>query len=119
MVQSLMPLHIQNPQPPKICRTGVRPSHQRHIVGTNNGSCRGINLHLARAFYDDDVVCLIDVLLRERYLRDDDMHVRLSLPAKQLRRTLQFLEEEQLVKHELVDDLAMGGSQNTKFWYIE
>ena len=74
---------------------------------------------IARAFYDDDVVCLIDVLLRERYLRDDDMHVRLSLPAKQLRRTLQFLEEEQLVKHELVDDLAMGGSQNTKFWYIE
>ena len=44
---------------------------------------------------------------------------RLNLPAKQLRRTLQFLEEEQLVKHELVDDLAMGGSQNTKFWYIE
>ena len=61
---------------------------------------------IARAFYDDDVVCLFDVLLRERYLRDDDMHVRLSLPAKQLRRTLQFLEEEQLVKHELVDDLA-------------
>lgn len=42
------------------------------------------------------------------------MAPRLSLPAKQLRRALQFLEEEQLVKHELVDDLAMGGSQNTK-----
>mmetsp|Transcript_19667 Transcript_19667/g.42753 ORF Transcript_19667/g.42753 Transcript_19667/m.42753 type:complete len:490 (+) Transcript_19667:88-1557(+) len=74
---------------------------------------------IARAFYDDDVVCLIDVLLRDKYLRDDDMAPRLSLPAKQLRRTLQFLEEEQLVKHELVDDLAMGGSQNTKFWYID
>ena len=48
------------------------------------------------------------------YLRDDDMAPRLNLPAKQLRRTLQFLEEEMLVKHELVDDLAMGGSQNTK-----
>ncbi len=74
---------------------------------------------IARAFYDDDVVCLIDVLLRDKHLRDDDMAPRLSLPAKQLRRTLQFLEEEQLVKHELVDDLVMGGSQNTKFWYIE
>ncbi|KAL7541136.1 hypothetical protein ACHAXR_010660 [Thalassiosira sp. AJA248-18] len=74
---------------------------------------------IARAFYDDDVVCLIDVLLRDKYLRDDDMAPRLSLPPKQLRRTLQFLEEEQLVKHELVDDLAMGGSQNTKFWYID
>lgn len=42
------------------------------------------------------------------------MAPRLNLPAKQLRRTLQFLEEEMLVKHELVDDLVMGGSQNTK-----
>ena len=74
---------------------------------------------VARAFYDDDVVCLIDVLLRDKYLRDDDMAPRLSLPSRQFRRTLQFLEEEHLVKHELVDDLAMGGSQNTKFWYIE
>ena len=32
---------------------------------------------IARAFYDDDVVCLIDVLIREKYLRDDDM-VRMS-----------------------------------------
>ncbi|KAL3771463.1 hypothetical protein ACHAW5_006146 [Stephanodiscus triporus] len=74
---------------------------------------------IARAFYDDDVVCLVDVLLRDKYLRDDDMALRLSLPAKQLRRTLQSMEEERLVKHELVDDLAMGGSQNTKFWYID
>ena len=74
---------------------------------------------IARAFYDDDVVCIVDVILRDKYSRDDDMGPRLTLPAKQLRRTLQFLEEQQLVKHELVDDLAQGGSQNTKFWYIE
>ena len=74
---------------------------------------------IARAFYEDDVVCLIDVLLRDKFLRDDDMALRLSLPAKQLRKTLISLEEEHLVKHELVDDLAMGGSQNSKFWYIE
>jgi len=73
----------------------------------------------ARAFYDDDVVCLIDVLIRDKFLRDDDMAPRLHLPARQLRRTLQFLEEQLLVKHELVDDLSSGGSQNTKFWYID
>lgn len=73
----------------------------------------------ARAFYDDDVVCLIDILLRDKFLRDDDMAPRLHLPARQLRRTLQFLEEQLLVKHELVDDLSSGGSQNTKFWYID
>ena len=58
-------------------------------------------------------------LIRYKFLRDDDMMNRLSLPAKQLRRTLQFLQEEHLVKFELVDDLQVGGSQATKFWYID
>lgn len=74
---------------------------------------------VARAFYDDDAVCVIDVLLRDKFLRDDDMGPRLSLPAKQLRRTLQFLQEEHFVRFELVDDLSSGGSQATKFWYID
>ena len=34
---------------------------------------------VARAFYDDDAVCLVDVLLRDKFLRDDDMAPRLSL----------------------------------------
>jgi transcription initiation factor IIE alpha subunit len=74
---------------------------------------------VARAFYDDDAVCLIDVLIRDKFLRDDDMAPRLSLPAKKLRSTLQFLSEERLVKFETVDDLTQGGSQATKFWYID
>lgn len=74
---------------------------------------------VARAFYDDDAVCLVDVLIRDKFLRDDDMAPRLSLPAKKLRSTLQFLQEEHLVKFETVDDLAQGGSQATKFWYID
>ena len=74
---------------------------------------------VARAFYDDDVVCLIDVLLREKFLRDDDMSPRLQLPARKLRATLQFLQEEHLVSSETVDDLAQGGSQTTKFYYLD
>lgn len=74
---------------------------------------------VARAFYDDDAVCLIDVLIRDKFLRDDDMAPRLSLPARKLRATLQFLQEEHLVKFETVDDLTQGGSQATKFWYID
>jgi len=74
---------------------------------------------VARAFYEDEHAVLIDVLLRDKFLRDDDMGPRLSLPARQLRRALQFLQYEQLVKYELVDDLAQGGSQQTKFWYID
>lgn len=74
---------------------------------------------VARAFYDDEAVCLIDVLIRDKFLRDDDMSPRLQLPARKLRATLQFLQEEHLVKFETVDDLTQGGSQATKFWYID
>lgn len=74
---------------------------------------------VVRAFYDDDAVCLIDVLIRDKFLRDDDMAPRLSLPSRKLRATLQFLQEEHLVKFETVDDLTQGGSQATKFWYID
>jgi transcription initiation factor IIE alpha subunit len=73
----------------------------------------------ARAFYDDEVVSLIDVLIRDKFLRDDDMAPRLSLPAKKLRATLYFLEQEHLVRLEQVDDLAQGGSQSTKFYYLD
>lgn len=74
---------------------------------------------VARAFYSDDEVVVIDVLIRDKFLRDDDMAPRLSLPAKRLRATLQFLQEEHLVYSETVDDLAQGGSQATKFYYID
>ena len=38
---------------------------------------------------------------------------------QQLRKTLNFLQEEHLVKQENVDDLDEDGSQNTIFWYID
>lgn len=74
---------------------------------------------VARAFYDDEAICLIDVLIRDKFLRDDDMAPRLNMPAKKLRSTLQFLQDEHLVKSETVDDLSQGGSQSTKFWYVD
>jgi transcription initiation factor IIE alpha subunit len=74
---------------------------------------------VARAFYDDECVVLVDILISQKYLRDDDMSQRLNLPAKKLRATLQFLQEEHLVRTEDVDDLAQGGSQATKFYYLD
>jgi transcription initiation factor IIE alpha subunit len=74
---------------------------------------------VARAFYDDEAILLIDVLIRDKLLRDDDMAPRLNLPAKKLRATLTFLQEEHLVSSETVDDLAQGGSQATKFYYLD
>ncbi len=75
---------------------------------------------VARAFYDDTAIAIIDVLIRDKFLRDDqDMGERLSLPTKQIRKTLQFLQDEHLVKNEAINDLAEGGSQATKYWYID
>jgi transcription initiation factor IIE alpha subunit len=74
---------------------------------------------VARAFYDDEAIALIDVLIRDKFLRDDDMSIRLNIPAKKLRSTLQYLMEERWVDVETVDDLAQGGSQATKFYYID
>jgi transcription initiation factor IIE alpha subunit len=74
---------------------------------------------VARAFYDDECIVLIDVLISQKYLRDDDMGQRLNLPPKKLRSTIQFLQEENLVRVEEVDDLAQGGSQTTKFYYLD
>jgi transcription initiation factor IIE alpha subunit len=43
----------------------------------------------------------------------------LSLPTRKLQATLQFLQEEHLVKFETVYNLTGGGLQATKFWYID
>jgi transcription initiation factor TFIIE subunit alpha len=51
----------------------------------------------SRAFYTDDVIAIIDVLIRDKYLRDDDMGPRLKLSTKNVRSVLQFLKSEQLV----------------------
>lgn len=74
---------------------------------------------MARAFYEDEHILLVDILIAQKFLRDDDMAPRLSLPAKKLRTALQFLQEEHLVRCETVDDLAQGGSQATKFYYLD
>jgi transcription initiation factor IIE alpha subunit len=75
---------------------------------------------VARAFYDDTAIAIIDVLINDKFLRDDqDMGERLSLPPKQIRKTLQFLQDEHLVKNEAINDLTEGGSQATKYWYID
>ena len=66
---------------------------------------------VSRAFYTDECIFLLGCLIRDKYLRDDDMGQRLSLPAKQIRKILQFLQREKMVKTENVNDLSVGGSQ--------
>ena len=57
---------------------------------------------VARAFYTDDVVLVIDTLIHDRYLRDDEMGARLQLSTKQVRNVMGMLGEngERLVRSE-------------------
>lgn len=85
----------------------------------------------ARAFYDDFAICVVDVLLREKFLRDHTMATQLHLPVKRLRATLQFLQDEHLVQtiSEKDDDynyqqqLQTGARRKraikTKFYYLD
>lgn len=106
---------------PLSCKEGVSHSNLYILLGMSDLTvyAEALIATVARAFYDDEAVCIIDVLIRDKFLRDDDMAPRLRLPAKKLRASLQFLQDEHLVKFETVDDLTQGGSQATKFWYID
>ena len=57
----------------------------------------------ARAFYPDDCVVVLDALVRDKYIREDEMAARLRMSARQARRVLQLLEGERLVEHELLN----------------
>ncbi len=55
---------------------------------------------VARAFFTDEYVLVVDVLIRDRFLRDDDMGLRLKLPTKALKKVLERLEKEMIAKRE-------------------
>ncbi len=59
---------------------------------------------IARAFYTDNVVVVLDALVREKYIRNEEIGPRLKLSSKDVRKILTHLEEEHLVKYE---DLTM------------
>jgi transcription initiation factor TFIIE subunit alpha len=75
---------------------------------------------VCRAFFPDDCVMIVDVLVRDKYLRDDeDMEARLKLPLKEIRQIMTFLKKQHIVSTELVDDLVDGGGRSTQFFYID
>lgn len=57
---------------------------------------------VARAFYTDHVVVVLDALVREKYLIEEEIGPRLKLSAKETRKLITQLEAEMLVKSENV-----------------
>jgi len=55
---------------------------------------------VARAFYTDNVVVVLDALIREKFIRDEELGPRLKLSGKDVRNVMNLLEKEYLVKYE-------------------
>ena len=47
---------------------------------------------VARAFYSDNYVVVLDTLLREKYIREEEISPRLKMSPKDVRKIIQHLE---------------------------
>lgn len=57
---------------------------------------------IARAFYTDTYIVVLDALLREKYIIEEELGPRLKLSAKEVRKITTQLEHEMLIKTENV-----------------
>ena len=71
---------------------------------------------VARAFYPDDYVVVLDALVREKYIREEEIGPRLKLPDKDVKKILNQLHEEMMVK---MQELTMEDGRPSRCWYID
>eukprot|EP00752_Nemacystus_decipiens_P010834 g9632.t1 len=75
---------------------------------------------IARAFYTDNTILVVDTLIREKYIKDKDEELgsRLNLQPKQVRSALaELLAEGFAAKEMMSDEIYSGRSSN--YWYID
>ncbi|CAM9339041.1 unnamed protein product, partial [Ectocarpus sp. 8 AP-2014] len=75
---------------------------------------------IARAFYTDITVLVVDTLIREKFIKDKDEELgsRLNLQPKQVRSALaELLAEGFAAKEMMSDEIYSGRSSN--YWYID
>ena len=71
---------------------------------------------VARCFYEDTTIVVIDALIREKYIREEEMGPRLRLKEKDWRKVINKLEEELLVQSEKV---LMEDMRQPSVYYID
>ena len=81
-----------------------------------NRTCEALIRTVARAFYTDNVVVVLEALIREKYIREEEMGPRLRLHDKTVRVVVNKLEEEMLVSHE---SIFMSDMVQSKCYYID
>lgn len=71
---------------------------------------------VARAFYIDSYVIVLEILIREKYLREEEFAPRLKLPEKDVNKVVRQLESEMLIRYE---DMVMDDGRTAKCYYID
>eukprot|EP01103_Thecamoeba_quadrilineata_P010315 TRINITY_DN2188_c0_g1_i1.p1 TRINITY_DN2188_c0_g1~~TRINITY_DN2188_c0_g1_i1.p1 ORF type:complete len:414 (+),score=80.27 TRINITY_DN2188_c0_g1_i1:43-1284(+) len=77
---------------------------------------------VARAFYNDDCIVVMDALTRQtNIIKDEDLANLLKLHHKQVRKTLSQLQSDRLIRSESRHEPKStgGNSQQHMFWYID
>ncbi|KAJ1439179.1 hypothetical protein B484DRAFT_391933 [Ochromonadaceae sp. CCMP2298] len=72
---------------------------------------------VARAFYNDTVVVMLEGLLQEKYIIEEELGPRLKLTAKEVRKITTQLESEMLIK---VENVSIDDSKSfLRCYYID
>lgn len=71
---------------------------------------------VARAFYSDTTVIILDILTREAYLRIEEIAPRVKLAPKDVQKVLTLLESEWLIRSE---DVMMDDNRKSLCYYID
>lgn len=77
---------------------------------------------VARAFYNDNVIVLIDLLLYEKYIVEEEMAPRCQMTNKELAKIKNLLEKEGLIRYEDVpihDETGKSTKTAWKCYYID
>ncbi|RMX62149.1 hypothetical protein DD238_004709 [Peronospora effusa] len=74
---------------------------------------------VGRAFYSDEHVVVLGALIREKFMKDDEMGNAVNLQTRQVRKIMNELHQDNLVCEEVLNDKRSGGSSSTSYWYID
>ncbi|KAL0587463.1 hypothetical protein ABG067_002759 [Albugo candida] len=77
-----------------------------------------VNL-VGRAFYSDEHVVVLRALLREKFMKDDEMGNAVNLQTRQVRKIVNELHQDQLICVQVLNDKRLGGSSSMSYWYID
>ncbi|GAB9467703.1 hypothetical protein Gpo141_00005040 [Globisporangium polare] len=74
---------------------------------------------VGHAFYSDEHVVVLRALIREKFMKDDEMGSAVNLQTRQVRKIMNELHQDHLVCEEVLNDKRVGGSSSTSYWYID